>query len=292
MKKISFVLFVFVFLAGSAFLVFSGGTPDILVDSEWLQKNLGKTNVVVIDFGRTLEDYEAGHIPGAVHIDRKSVYDAVDGTQGMLPPPENAVPYFEAAGISNSKTVVIYDTIGGLWASRLFWGLEVYGHKKVKILDGGLPAWEKFGGILSTNANKPDPATFNIKYRPELVASTPYIFENLENETVQVIDTRSPGEFDGSDLRAEYGGHIPGAVNVNWVNTLDEDREFLPLSELAEIYDMAGVTKDETLITHCQTGVRGAHTYFVLRYLGFKNVKLYDESWVVWGNDAELPIAQ
>ena len=246
--------------------------------------------MVLIDFGRSIEDYKSGHIPGAVYVDRASVYDTVDDVQGMLPPPEIAVPYFEAAGISNNSLIVIYDAIGGLWASRLFWGLEFYGHTNVHILDGGYPAWQSKGGSVSTEIPSVEVGVFKYKVQEDRVADTAFILDNVENTDIQVIDTRSVGEYEGTDVRAERGGHIPGAINIDWGLNLDENRVFLSIQELSELYDTEGVEKGKTLITHCQTGVRGAHTYFVLRQLGYKDVRLYDESWVVWGNESETPI--
>ena len=264
-------------------------TP-LLVDSQWLEKNLDRKNLVLIDFGRSIEDYDSGHIPGAVYLERAAVYDTVDDVQGMLPPPEIAVPYFEAVGISNNSLIVIYDAIGGLWASRLFWALEFFGHKNVHILDGGYPAWQSLGGSVSTEKPTIEKGVFKYELQWDRIADTEFIANNIENTDIQVIDTRSTGEYEGTDVRAERGGHIPGAINVDWALNLDENRVFLSMQELTELYDTEGVSKEKTQITHCQTGVRGAHTYFVLRQLGYKDVRLYDESWVVWGNRADTPI--
>ena len=274
-------------------VVFAGATFEdvpLLVDSEWLEKNLDLNNLVIVDFGRSREDYEASHVPGAVYVDRKAVYDTVDGINGMLPPPELAIPHFEKAGINNDNVVVIYDAIGGLWASRLFWGLEAYGHNKVHLLDGGFPNWVAEGRRVSDEEPLVAGGTFRPNIREELVADYEYIEANLDTTDMQVIDTRSLGEYSGEDVRAERGGHIPGAINIEWRLNIDESQKFLSVQELSEVYDSEDVDKSKTQITLCQTGVRGAHTYFVLRYLGYDDVRLFDGSWLVWGNLADAPI--
>ncbi len=128
--------------------------------------------------------------------------------------------------------------------------------------------------------------------RSELVATQSWIEKNLGNPDLQIIDTRSLKEYTGEDARSDRGGHIPGAININWVlNISGEDQTFLSEQELAELYDYKGVQKNKTAVTLCQTGVRGAHTYFVLRLLGYPRVRLYDGSWAEWGNRGETPIA-
>ena len=158
------------------------------------------------------------------------------------------------------------------------------------MLDGGIPNWVADGRPV--NNNEPDvvKGTFKYKIRPELVADYEYIEENLDTSQIQIIDTRSLAEYTGADVRAERGGHIPGAINIEWSLNIDESQQFLSIQELVEMYDSEDIDKNKTQITHCQTGVRGAHTYFVLRHLGYKDVKLFDESWVVWGNLPDTPI--
>ena len=270
------------FLTQVAYAGASFEDAPLLVDSVWLEENIGRDNLVIVDFGRSREDYDAGHIPCAVYVGREAVYDTIDGANGMLPPPEISVPYFEEAGISNDSGVVIYDAIGGLWASRLFWGLEFYGHDKVHLLDGGFPNRVAEGRPVSKVEPAVIPGTFTHNIREELVAEYEYIEANLDTNDIQIIDTRSLAELAGEDVQAERGGHIPGAINLEWRLNIDENQKFLSVQELAELYDSEDIDKSKTQITHCQTGVRGAHTYFVLRLLGYENVKLFDESWLVW----------
>ena len=262
----------------------------LLVSPEWLEENLKHDNIVIVDFRRCRLSYLVSHIPGAFYIERSSVYDTVDDTTGMLPPPEIAIPHFEEAGISNDSIVIVYDSSGGLWASRLFWALEYFGHEDVHILDGGFPNWVRAGRPVSTTRPEPAKGLFRYTIRPELLADSMYVKRNLDNDQVQVIDTRSAAEYAGIDIRTRRAGHLPGAVHIEWKQNLGKSNRFLSMLELEETYDSENIDKSKTQVTYCLAGVRAAHTYFVLRSLGYENVKLFDESWIVWGNLPDTPI--
>jgi thiosulfate/3-mercaptopyruvate sulfurtransferase len=128
--------------------------------------------------------------------------------------------------------------------------------------------------------------------QPQRLATKQWVESNLATPSVFVLDARSRGEYVGEDVRAARGGHVPGAVNLDWVLNLEEGAggTFLGETELREMYDSIGVSNQGETVTLCQTGVRAAHTYFVLRNLGYDNVRMYDGSWAEWGNDASAPI--
>jgi thiosulfate/3-mercaptopyruvate sulfurtransferase len=264
----------------------------LLVETEWLEENRNAYKLRLIDYGRKAKDYQSGHIPGAVFVDRTAVWAKVDGISGMLPSKESMVETMVIAGISYDNTVVIYDNTGGLWASRLFWALEYLGHKDVHILNGGWKKWVHEKRQVQRKAPAVTRSNFTARVQPGLLATKTWILENLSNPNVQVVDTRSRREYIGEDLRAAQGGHIPGAVNINWISNLnsDDSSTFLPEENLAELYESMNILKDKIVVTHCQTGVRGAHTYFVLRLLGYPEVRVYDGSWAEWGNNRDTPI--
>ncbi|UCD33601.1 MAG: sulfurtransferase [Desulfobacterales bacterium] len=264
----------------------------LLVETEWLAENSNSFKTRIIDFGRTVEDYLTGHIPDAVFVNRNIVWDEVDGIVGMLPSVETIISTLETAGISDDHTIVIYDAFGGLWASRLFWALEYLGHNDVHILNGGWNKWAREGRNVQVEAFTAPPGHFTGHIQPGFVADKAWILKNLTNPGVQVIDARSVKEYMGEDIRSAKGGHIPGAVNLNWISNLahDDFQTILPIEDLRKLYESQGISKDKIVVTYCQTGVRGAHIYFVLRHLGFSNVRNYDGSWAEWGNDLETPI--
>lgn len=278
-------------------IVRSGGRTKksnlpLLVETGWLAANSSSSKLRLLDYGRTAEDYQAGHVPGAVFVDRKTVWDEVRGIPGMLPAVETVVETLTEAGISSDNTVVIYDSGGGLWASRLFWAFEYLGHRDAHLLNGGWDKWVQEEREVQKEASVVPRGDFTAQVQPDLLATKEWILENLGNPGLQVVDTRSPKEYTGEDARAAQGGHVPGAININWVFNLtdDESKTFRSEEKLAEMYDSLEISRDKVAVTYCQTGVRAAHTYFVLRLLGYSKVRVYDGSWAEWGNNPEAPI--
>ncbi|UCZ52450.1 sulfurtransferase [Bacillus shivajii] len=261
----------------------------LLVDTNWLEENIEDT--IVIDI-RDEEEYEGGHIPGAVHLDRGEITDQDNPVFGVLVEEEVFQDVMQSKGINDDSTIVIYDGGNSLWASRLFYGLELYGHEDVRILNGGFTAWLSDELELSTEAPAVEEGNFTATLNPDLQASQTKVEEFIGDDTCVIIDTRSDGEYDGSDVRAERGGHIPGATHIEWSEALNAEGipTFKSAEELEELFSTAGVDRDKTIVPYCQTNVRGAHTYFSLRLLGFENIIPYEGSWAEWGNDPESQI--
>lgn len=270
-----------------------GLTPpdEILVSPEWVSER--SDEVVIIDYARDREAFNEGHIAGAAYVPREVAWDEVNGVNGMLPAPETVAADLSEAGVSHDTPVVVYDSGNGLWASRLFWALEYLGHTDVHLLDGGVVAWQQAGYELTGDVTVPERTDFQPQLREGLLVKQDYLLENLDNEEFAIIDTRSPEEYTGEEQRSARNGHIPGAVNINWVANLPEGEgsSFRPVEQLASTYEDILENKDGTAVTLCQTGVRGAHTYVALRVLGYEDARLYDGSWEEWGNDSDSPIA-
>lgn len=262
---------------------------EILVSPEWVQENADE--VTILDVGRDSDAFAEGHIPGAAFVDRVVVWDTVDGIDGMLPDPDIVAADLAEAGVSNDRPVVVYDGGNGLWASRFFWAIEYLGHEQVHLLDGGIGAWSDSGLELSETIEVPERGDFVAEVRPRLIADKEFVLEQHENESFAILDTRSQAEFTGEDVRSARGGHIPGSLNIDWTNNLSDADHFRPFEELAELYGDALEGRDGPAVTLCQTGVRGAHTYVVLRVLGEEDVRVYDGSWAEWGNDETAPIS-
>jgi thiosulfate/3-mercaptopyruvate sulfurtransferase len=264
----------------------------LLVDAPWLLAHLSDPDVRIIDMRGDTLAYDAGHIRGAVYLDKTAVADQLDGTPGILAGADGMATLLRAAGVSDSSTVVVYDGSTSLWAARVFWALEYLGHGDVHVLDGGWAKWTGEALPLETGTVAPTPGDFTPRVQQDRVATMDWILGNLGDSDVLFLDVRSPAEYTGEETMSDRSGHIPGAVNLEWKKTLAADGSgvFLPVEEIREVFAAAGVTPDHDVVTYCQVGGRAAHTYFALRLAGYERVRLYEGSWAEWGNDPAVPI--
>lgn len=265
-----------------------------LVDTAWVQENLANENVRLVDVSANLGTYESGHLPGAVFIDWRDELTNPDvSVEGQILTGEQLETLLSERGIANEHTVVFYDDTSNLFATRAYWVLAYYQHKDVRVYDGGSTKWVADGNDLSTEAVSYEATEYTAaEPDPAIRTTAEYVLDNLDNENVVTCDTRSTAEYTGEDARAERGGHIPGAVHLEWTHAVNEDGTFKPVPELAALFYAEGFTPDKEILTYCQTGVRGAHTWFVLsELLGYPNVRNYDGSWAEWGN-SDAPVSQ
>lgn len=264
---------------------------NILTDVEWIQENLHRNDLRIVDMRS--DGYDEGHLPGAVNIrGANGLVDNDHAITNYLKPPLLFEKIMGDYGIGNEHTVVIYDEGNSLHASRLFYALELYGHDKVKILNGGFSAWKEQDGEISTSRPRIDLAIFRANTREALVCDLAYIQQNIENDDVIFFDARSREEYEGKAVRAERGGHIPGAVHLEWSESIQKEDVpyFKPAVELQELFGEKGITPDKEIIPHCQSNVRGAHVYFTLRLMGYDKVRPYEGSWSEYGNAEGVPI--
>lgn len=266
--------------------------PGLLVDADWLEARRGDPSVRIVDMTTERDDYQKAHIPGAVYLGVNDTRVGVPAGGYRLPTEAEAMRLLGALGITPESTVVAYDDMGGLHASRLFFVLEVFGHRKVALLDGGLVAWRRAGYPVTRDVPRVSPTTYRPKIDGDRVVSAEWVRDRLGDPGLALVDARSADEFAGRDVQAKRGGHIPGAVNVEWKRNVRSDLRFKSVDELRAMYAAAGVTPEKTVVTYCQTHHRAAHTYFVLRLLGFPRVVGYDRSWIEWGNRDDLPVAR
>jgi len=268
---------------------------DALVTPEWLQDHLGDPGLRVIESSIDKAEYDEAHIPGAVWCDHfADLLLNGDDTQGFVITPQQYAALMRRFGITPQMTVVWYGDRHNSYATRGFWTMDYYAHPgRVHVLDGGRERWLAEGRPLTRDvpawpvSEYPVPAAL----RPENRATRPYVLAAMNRADAVILDVRSPEEYDGSNRRANRGGHIPGAVNIEWTQATAAPNVLKDEAALRELYASRGVTPDKEIIAHCQLGVRASHTWFVLKHvLGYPNVRNYDGSWAEWGNAGDTPI--
>lgn len=267
-----------------------------LVSAAWLEERLDDPSVIVVDL-RNEEQYDEGHIPGARQVTPGEAFAAVDeqGVRGQIPPRDEMADVLGSIGVTADATVVLYDAGNNLWASRGLWVLDVHGHSNVVLLDGGWTAWEGDGREVSTTPPTVETTQYAWATDPneQIIANFEEMLAAVDDPSSLICDARSAEEHIGRDVRSERGGHVPGAENVEWTRALNDRNEFLPADQLRSLYEDSGLLAEsnQTVYVYCQTGVRAAHTWFVLHdLLGVESVKNYDGSWEEWGNREDSPI--
>ncbi|WP_438349345.1 sulfurtransferase [Paenibacillus sp. FA6] len=273
-----------------------GNYPNeqLLADSKWVNDNLDKENLVIID--ARSEGYNEGHIQGAVSLGAGQINDAENEIDGFLLGEEDFTALLSGLGVNQDSEILVYDDGNALSATRIFYALEFYGlQDQVKVLNGGYPAWLTEGYDISVDPTTVTAGNFVAKANDKLVSTKDDVLGSLDSEEVVILDARSEGEYTGADLRKNAnGGHIPGAVNQEWTSVLEKDENgldvFSSYDTLLAKFEQIGVVEDKTVIPYCQTNVRGAHTYFTLRLLGYTDIRPYEGSWSEWGNTEGTPI--
>lgn len=265
---------------------------DVLVDSDWIEANMDDSSVRLLEVGGNSEDFAEGHLPGASFLSMGRLSNPDDPVRGQIATAAQVSAALSGVGLGRDQTVVLYDRRNNLSAARAYWVLKYYQHADVRIYNGGTPKWSEDGRALSTEMTEYEPSNYRAgSPDPDIRTTWQYVVDHTDDPATLFCDTRSPDEHLGLDVRAERGGHIPGSINVEWTAAVNSNGTFKSAEALAVLYAGAGFTPDRQIITYCQSGVRGAHTWFVLsELLGYPSVRNYDGSWGEYGNNPESPI--
>jgi len=258
----------------------------LLVDTAWLEEHLNDPALRVVEVTPPGSGYVLSHVPGAVFLDLDEVFSGHGRpfAHGTGPAGEVA-GVLGRLGITPDKHVVVYDEIGGMRAAKSFWLLEYLGFERASVLEGGLERWLAEGRRVTRLAPKIEPAVFEPAPRPERLATADWIAARLNNSEVALLDCRRDDEY------AE--GHIPGATLRPWDTTLTR-RAYQAFRDAAELQDQLtalGITPDKEIVTYCGTGLRAAHSYLLLRLLGYSRARNYEGSWTEWSAREDLPKA-
>ena len=265
---------------------------DVLVDTEWIEAHAADPSLRVLEVGGNANAFGEGHLPGAAFVSMRSLSNPDDPIGGQIATAAQVSEALSNVGLGRDQTVVLYDRRNNLQAARVYWVLKYYQHADVRIYNGGTPKWTEDGQLMSTVMVEYEPSDYQAgPPDPEIRTTWQYVVDHTDDPATLFCDTRSPEEYLGRDVRAERGGRIPGSINVEWTAAVNANGTFKSSEELAALYGGAGFTPDKQIITYCQSGVRGAHTWFVLsELLGYPSVRNYDGSWVEYGNNPESPV--
>jgi thiosulfate/3-mercaptopyruvate sulfurtransferase len=278
-------------------------TDDPLVSTDWLAAHLDDPKVRIVDASYKMpgvtplaaDDYLAAHIPGAVFFDVNAIADHDDPRPHMFPGAEQFARDVSALGISSGDTVIAYDAGGWVAAPRAWWMFLAFGHRAVKVLDGGLKKWRAEGRPVDTGKVMPKPGKFEARFDSGYLRSQAQLRDNLDTRKEQVIDARPRPRFEGSVAEPWPGrrsGHIPFSRNVPYADLFDAATGAMkPLEDLRKAFAGAGVDMAKPIVTSCGSGVSALVLTLALYRLGVRGTALYDGSWAEWGLPEGPPIA-
>ena len=272
--------------------------PEVLVSTDWAAQNLNGPNLRFVEVDVDTTAYDQGHLPGAVAWNWQTQLQ--DGTRRDLIDKAALERLLSASGISNDTTIILYGDNNNWFAAYALWQLKLYGHKDVRLINGGRKKWLEEKRPLTKEAPKVTPTNYRVSAADASIRA-------FKDEVLAIVDGRKPGklvdvrsvdEFTGKIIAppgmtetAQRAGHIPGAANIPWAQAANEDGTFKSYDDLKKLYDAKGVTGDGEIVAYCRIGERSSHTWFVLKYLlGYDNVRNYDGSWTEWGNLIGAPI--
>ena len=274
---------------------FRSGISDLnqyVITCNALHRVIDRPEILIVDLRPSAHGAE-GYIPGSVHLDYERLIRRHGRSEGLLPDVTALRDLFSELGLEPWHCVVAYDDETGVEASRLLWTLEVAGHRNYALLDGGFAAWESSNLPISQNKRIPSASEHPEIVLGDAVVNKQEVLEAVGRKDVCIVDTRTLEEYLGNDVRAQRGGHLPGAIHFDWTSAIDlyGTGKLRSPDQLQVELDNLGVRKDKEIILYCQSNRRCAHTFIVFKWLGYENVRSYHGSWSEWGNDPDTPIS-
>jgi thiosulfate/3-mercaptopyruvate sulfurtransferase len=273
--------------------------PEVLVSTDWVANHLDHTNQRIVEVDVDTSAYAEGHIPGAVGWNWQTQLQ--DSIRRDLIDKSALEKLLGESGISNDTTILLYGDNNNWFAAYALWQLKYYGHKDVRLINGGRKKWLAENRPITKDAPQIAPAVYHAAQPDESIrAYSRDVLAALDKRgPLQLVDVRSVDEYTGKVLAppglsetAQRAGHIPGAANIPWGQACNEDGTFKSFDDLQKLYGGKGITGAGEIIAYCRIGERSSHSWFALKYLlGYDNVRNYDGSWTEWGNLVGVPVA-
>jgi thiosulfate/3-mercaptopyruvate sulfurtransferase len=274
-----------------------------LVQTEWLASQLDNPSVRIVDATwmlpnaarKGIEDFSAGHIPGAVFWDIDAIADPASSLPHMMPDEATFERHMNSLGISNDHHVVVYDSVSMMTSARVWWALRAFGHDRVSLLDGGAVKWRAEGRALSADAAEIGDTSFKAGFIPAMVRSLDDVRANLDTGAAQVLDARSAGRFAAAEPEPRpecRSGHIPGSLNLPFNTLIDPATSTIrPAAELSASLAKAGIDSARPVVTTCGSGITACVLALAMHLTGKDDVAIYDGSWTEWGSRTDTPVA-
>lgn len=272
--------------------------PGLLVSTQWVADRLKDPKMRVIEVSVDAAAFDQGHIPGAVALNW--FHDLEERPHRDIASKATMERLLGNAGVGPDTIIVVYGDNNNWFATYAYWLFRLYGHRDVRVMNGGRTKWMDEGRPMTKEAATYPKVQYEAKQPdPSIRAMRDTVLQSLPNAGKGLVDVRSPREFSGELLApenlpqegAQRGGHVPGAVNIPWGEAVRPDGTFKSADELQALYHGRGITPDKEIIAYCRIGERSAHTWFVLKeLLGYPKVRNYDGSWTEWGSLVGVPI--
>ena len=277
-------------LATLAVLAMTYAHPEQLVETDWVAAHAADANVRIVDMRQN--GFAEGHVAGAVYISPVAIRDA-KAPPTFLPTPAAFEEMMAKLGISDATRVVVYDERGGIYAARLWWILNYFGHTNVALMNGGWIKWTAEQRPTSTAAASQGAGKFTARPQTQWVATASDVVGAIGKPGVTIVDARTQAEIEGKDLRnIRRGGFVPSSVPVYWEDLLDAPKKtFKPADELKKIYEDRGIVPSKEVIAYCQVGMRASVDLFALHLIGYDRLRNYYGAWDEWGSRDDLPLA-